>query len=277
MSVQRSNPRVESPTNANGVLRDNPRLSDDPRNLSVPLVVWCRSDLGITLNSADVSKWDDYSGNGRDFAQATASEQPLFVEGGQGQRQEIFWDNNRMTGGDFYAMMTDKGEWTIFVVMGKGWQDSSTAGGAGGSFSNSPNVLTAKPSLGLVGICNLSVSRGGFGGGIYNAATLPHYKDSEPVTAGKIGQGDPAIFALYSDSGGIKSRQNGVEGTTATADDLRSDATTIQLGAAATNSHADDYYDGPLSELLIFNGNLQSDETKQVEKYLSERYDIGVR
>jgi hypothetical protein len=271
MSVQRSNPRVESPTEANGVLRDNPRLSFDPRNLSVPLAVWCRSDLGITLNSADVSKWADYSGNGRDFAQATASDQPLFVKSGQGQRQEIDWDDHRMTGSDLYAMLTDKGEWTIFVVMGKGWQDSST--GAGASYSNSPNVLTANPSIGYIGISLLSSDRGGFGGGIYNAG----YKESIPETEGKIGQGEPAILALYSDSGGIKTRQNGVDGTTGTAADLVSTATTLQIGDAANNNHVTDYYDGPLSEVLIFNGNLQSYEMEQVEKYLSERYDIGVR
>ena len=274
MSVQRSSPRVESPTEANGVLRDNPRLSFDPRNLSAELAVWCRSDLGITLNSADVSKWADYSGNGRDFAQASASDQPLFVKSGQGQRQEIDWDDHRMTGSDLYAMLTDKGEWTIFVVMGKGWQDSSGGGsGASGSYSNSPNVLTARVNVGYIGICILSVPRGGFGGGIFNAG----YKDSIPVTEGKIGQGEPAIFALYSDSGGIKTRQNGVDGTTATAADLVSTATTLQIGDASDNNNADDYYDGPLSEVLIFNGNLQSYEMEQVEKYLSERYDIGVR
>lgn len=274
MSVQRSNPRLESSTEANGVLRDNPRLSFDPRNLSAELAVWCRADRGITLNSGDVSKWDDYSGNGRDFAQASASDQPLFVEAGQGQRQAIDWDDHRMTGSDLYAMLTDKGEWTIFVVMGKGWQDSSAGGsGASASYSNSPNVLTARVNIGYIGICILSSTRGGFGGGIYNSG----YKDSIPVTAGKIGQGDPAIFALYSDSGGIKTRQNGVDGTTATAADLVSTATTLQIGDASDNNNADDYYDGPLSEVLIFNGNLQSYEMEQVEKYLSERYDIGVR
>jgi len=223
-----------------------------------------------------VSKWADYSGNGRDFAQATASAQPLFVKSGQGQRQEIDWDDHRMTGSDLYAMLTDKGEWTIFVVMGKGWQDSSThpvTPGAGGSYSAGPNVLTANPSIGYIGVCILSVSRGGFGGGIYNAG----YKESIPVTAGKIGQGDPAIFTMYSDSGGIKSRQNGVDGTTGTAADLVSTATTLQIGDASDNNHASDYYDGPLSEVLIFDGNLQSYEMEQVEKYLSERYDIGVR
>ena len=274
MSVQRSNPRVESSANANGVLRNNPRLSDDPRNLSVELAVWCRADLGITLNSADVSKWADYSGNGRDFAQASASDQPLFVKSGQGQRPEIDWDDHRMTGGDLYAMLTDKGEWTIFVVLGAGWQDDPIVNSS--NYSNSRNILTARENVGYVGICMLGAGYGGFGGGIFDQAGTT-YRSSIPVTEGKIGQGEPAIFALYSDSGGIKTRQNGVDGTTTTGVDLDSRTETIRLGDISDNGLSTEFYDGPLSELLIFNGNLQSDEVKQVEKYLSERYDIGVR
>jgi hypothetical protein len=272
MSVSRSNPRKLSPSRNNHVLRDSPKTADfDPRNMKTPLAVWCRSDLGAELNGATVSKWLDMSGNGRDFSQSTAGDQPTFGQSGLGQRPELSWDDDRMTGSDLYAMLADKGEWTIFVVMGHGWQDSSGGGsGASGSYSNSPNVLTANPSIGYVGICILSANRGGFGGGIFNSG----YKESIPETAGKIGQGDPAIFALYSDSGGIKSRQNGVDGTTGTAADLVSTATTIQIGDAADNNNADDYYDGPLSEVMIFDGTLDSGEFRQVEQYLADRYDV---
>lgn len=269
MSATRSNPRKESPSRNNHVLRDSPKTADfDPRNMKTPLAVWCRSDLGAELNGSTVSKWLDMSGNDRDFSQSTAGEQPTFSQPGLGQRPELSWDDDRMTGSDLYAMLADKGEWTIFVVMGHGWQDSST--GASHSYSNSPNLLTANPSIGYIGICILSSGRGGFGGGIYNSG----YKDSEPVTAGKIGQGDPAIFALYSDSGGIKTRQNGVDGTTAAAADLVSTATTLQIGDAADNNNADDYYDGPLSEVMIFDGTLDSGEFRQVEQYLADRYDV---
>ena len=270
MSATRSNPRKLSPSRNNHVLRDSPKTADfDPRNMKTPLAVWCRSDLGAELNGATVSKWLDMSGNGRDFSQSTAGEQPTFSQSGLGQRPELAWDDDRMTGSDLYAMLADKGEWTIFVVMGHGWQDSSS-GGAGTDYSQGPNVLTARENVGYIGICILNVSSGGFGGGIYNAG----YKNTIPETAGKIGQGDPAIFALYSDSGGIKSRQNGVDGTTGAAADLVSTATTLQIGDASDNNHASDYYDGPLSEVMIFDGTLDSGEFRQVEQYLADRYDV---
>ena len=270
-AVFRKHPKQAQPVPRAQVHTEHPAQGFDPRHLSTPLAVWCRADAGIETNGSTVSGWADMSGNGRDFSQATAADQPSLNDGGQGGRPEIVWDDHRMTGSDLYAMLTDKGEWTIFVVMGEGWQDSSNGGtGASGSYSNSPNLLTANPTVGYIGICVLSSNRGGFGGGIFNAG----YKDSEPVTAGKIGQGDPAIFALYSDSGGIKSRQNGVDGTTATAADLVSTATTLQIGDAADNNNADDYYDGPLSEVLIFDGTLNPQDMGIVEDYLSDRYSV---
>ena len=273
MSATRSNPRKLSPSRNNHVLRDSPKTADfDPRNMKTPLAVWCRSDLGAVLNGADISKWLDMSGNGRDFSQGTAADQPAFRQSGQGQRPEIFWDDHTMTGADLYAMLADKGEWTIFVALGQGSTDPGTTNG--GNYTNSRNILTASAATGYIGICMVQASDGGFGGGIYNAG----YKHTVPSSGGKIAVGDAAIFALYSDSGGIKSRQNGVEGTTGTAADLVSGATTLQLGNMAANTDTGvDFYDGPLSELIVFDGTLESYEFQQVEQYLSDRYNVRVQ
>ena len=265
MSATRSNPRKLSPSRNNHVLRDSPKTADfDPRNMQTPLKVWCRSDLGAVLNGSDVSKWLDMSGNGSDFAQTTAADQPAFQQSGQGGRPEISWDDHRMVGGDFYAMMTDKGEWTIVGVFGKGWSDFQS----NSAFQNSPNALTANPSVGQMGFGPMNSD--GFGGGIYNAG----YSDSV-AAAGTIGAvGDPVVAMLFSDSGGIKSRQNGAAGSTAAARDLTSIATTLRLGDIADNGRADEFYDGPMSELMIFDGTLQSYEMTQIEQYVSDRYNF---
>lgn len=42
------------------------------------LVVWVRADLGITTVSGNVSAWADQSGNGNDFAQASAGNRPTY-------------------------------------------------------------------------------------------------------------------------------------------------------------------------------------------------------
>tara|TARA_R100000781_G_scaffold54291_1_gene35502 strand:- start:580 stop:1413 length:834 start_codon:yes stop_codon:yes gene_type:complete len=277
MSATRSNPRKESPSRNNHVLRDSPKTADfDPRNMQTPLAVWCRSDLGAELNGTTVSKWLDMSGNGRDLSQSTAGLQPPFREVGQGQRPEFFFDDDKLTGSDFYAMIADKGEWAVFLVLGSGWADPN--GVAASNFSNSINVFVANPSVGHLGIAQLSSTYGGFGGGIYAGGGYSGYRFVTTVTDSKISVGQSAIVSLYSNSSGITVRQNGVDGTTAAATDLISGASTMQLGDAPdNNSNALEYYYGPISELLIFDGDLQSYEIAQVEQYLSDRYDIGVR
>ena len=46
------------------------------------LTLWIHGDAGITLNSGNVSAWNDQSSNAHNFTQATTLKQPLFVSGG---------------------------------------------------------------------------------------------------------------------------------------------------------------------------------------------------
>lgn len=269
-AVFRKHPKQAQPVPSAQVHTEHPAQGFDPRHLSKDLVVWCRADAGVETNGSTVSKWRDMSGRGQDFSQATASSQPTPKKAGQGGHPEIVWDDDRMTGSSLFGMLSDPGEWLIFLVLGQGWSDPHGQGAS--NFSNSPGVLSANTAVGYAGICMLSADRGGFGGGIYNAG----YKNTIPTDDGKISAGEPAIFALYSDSGGIKSRQNGEDGTAGTAADLLSTATTLQLGDVADNGRADEYYDGPLSEVMIFNGVLTQNEFSIVESYLSDRYGIRV-
>lgn len=55
----------------------NPR-EFSPRDLP-GLVLWLRSDMGITLAGSKVSAWADQSGTGYDFSQATDSFRPVYT------------------------------------------------------------------------------------------------------------------------------------------------------------------------------------------------------
>jgi hypothetical protein len=61
-----------------------------PRDLG-GLVLWLRSDLGITLNAGNVSAWADQSGNGNNATQGTAAKQPAYVasDAGYGGRPTL--------------------------------------------------------------------------------------------------------------------------------------------------------------------------------------------
>lgn len=43
------------------------------------LALWLRADMGITLATTKIAAWADQSGNGRDFAQGTDAQRPVFV------------------------------------------------------------------------------------------------------------------------------------------------------------------------------------------------------
>lgn len=53
-----------------------------PNLVGADLKLWLRNGVGITLNGADVSQWDDSSGNGNHAAQSTAGDQGLASGGG---------------------------------------------------------------------------------------------------------------------------------------------------------------------------------------------------
>jgi len=267
MSASRSSPRKLSPSRNNHALRNSPSTADfDPRNIRTPLAVWCRSDLGAEMNGSTVSGWLDMSGNGRDFAQATASKQPALSGSGQGGRADIVFDGaDSMTGSSLFPMLSNASEWTLVMVLGQGWSDT----GASGAYQNSPGIITASDSAGYFGAG--IVSSDGPGGGIYNAG----YKESAPPAGAIQSAGDPCIFILYSDSG-IKSRLNGSAGSTGTGAAMLSTATTLEIGDSAAG-HSDEPYDGPMSEVMIFDGTLDSNEIRQVEQYLSDRYNVVVQ
>lgn len=46
---------------------------------STPVLLWCRSDLGITLETG-VRTWEDQSGGGSHFQQATLANQPAYLD-----------------------------------------------------------------------------------------------------------------------------------------------------------------------------------------------------
>jgi 6-phosphogluconolactonase (cycloisomerase 2 family) len=74
-----------------------------PAQLGADLALWLDADDAstITLNSSDVSQWDDKSGNGYDLLQSTAADQPAYVTGGLNGKPVL-----RNNGGDFLASPT---------------------------------------------------------------------------------------------------------------------------------------------------------------------------
>jgi hypothetical protein len=269
MSATRSNPRKLSPSRNNHVLRDSPKTADfDPRNMQTPLLVWVRADLGIGLNGSAVSTWADYSGEGNNFAQATASLQPAPTANGIGGRPGISFDgtSDQINGPSFHGMLSDPADWTLFVV-GGGWTWGASVHAYYGRGMLGAPVLGS--SYFYVGVT--TEAGPGFGTGYWDAsAHRIGYEDS-------AAEGQNVIVAGTSDGGEVTTRVNGSAGSTtsgATGAGVNSLATLLQIGKGNGNLN---YWDGSISEVLVFDGTLSGEEINQVEQYLGDRYDIGVQ
>jgi len=88
----------------------------NPKSIS-GLALWLDSSDASTvlLNGSAVSRWNDKSGNGKDFAQATANNQPSYSNTQNGKSVVTFdGSNDLMTSVSTVALGT--GGYTVFVV-----------------------------------------------------------------------------------------------------------------------------------------------------------------
>ena len=269
MSVERSHPRVESATNANGVLRDNPRLSFDPRNIDADLLVWVRADLGTTMNGATVSAWADYSGNGNDLAQATASAQPALEVGGLGGRPELTFDGSSdvLTGPSLFGMLSANDEWTIALIV-RDWTWGTAINATWGTAYARGAMSAPSGGGGYFGLV-AGDSSNGLCSGYYDGATPSEV--AFPPAAGS--QGAASVWVTVCDGTDLTCRINGAAGTANTGGGgLVSNATTLGLG---TGSSSGDFWDGGISEVLIFDGVLSAQDLGMLEDYLIDRYEVS--
>jgi len=271
-SQARSFPRRLSPSREERVLRNAPLLPTDPRSLSVPLIGWARADIGATLNGSNVSAWLDLVG-GTNWAQATADDQPPFASSGLGSRAEIQFDgsSDTMTGLNLYGSLTTKDEWTVILVT-RGWSF-----GSGGNPWAAEGLFGAPSGGGSyfnIGIVRQS-PEGCFGYHVYEVSA-----DAMRITgsgATSLAAGSNAMIVCVSDGSNGFTRVNGLTGAVVTdMAALEASATTVNIGKGTRDaSKVPGYYDGTLSEVLVFNGALGSSEIGLVERYLSIRYGIA--
>jgi len=288
MSVTRSHPRVQSPTEYNGVDRVHPRIAHpsgagfDPRWLSVPLISWLRSDIGITLNSADVSAWADQIG-AMDFGTGgVASRQPLHVGAGLGGRPELSFD------GSFHAMeagtdllhgrFTDGNSWAVILVT-RNWAFGTDAvdtnhyelgeklftGGTGSFFAGSPSSNQTYFTM-----LALKADKGGVSGGYYGSS---HYTANSHASSATVA-GESLVWMMVNNNGTLFVRTNGTKGSNVSSTtNVNAGADYVMLGGIGLSSTASSW-DGTLSEILIFDGSLAEDELDEIDAYLATRYGI---
>lgn len=213
-----------------------------PKSLS-GLVIWLRADLGITLNSGNVSSWADQSGNGNNLTQGTASQQPLFVASGSKGKPYVKSDGVNdvlASSGSVWPADTT----TLVAVL-------STRSGSSGEFFCDPGVG--------------GDSRHHFYGASETAIQRLTSGPSKTLTS------QTTSYIVYTASGLVESLYLNGGSATTTSTTRPGSANNIlnifAVGAAAVLPRSFDLY-----EFMIYNRVLSATEISKINAYCSRRY-----
>lgn len=216
---------------------------------------WLRGD-DVTLNGADVSSWNDKSGNGRHFTQGTPSQQPLFVASAIGGQPGVQFDQ---ASSEFLACVADLNAagftgLETFIVLQK---------------NEDPPSTVTKAGLWRVGIGTQAAVPFTDGNFYDSFASSVRKNTGNPATS----IASPAVYNVVSIAGEWTSFLNGTQHYTTGANTfaIQSGVSQVKLGPSAGN-----FLDGVVCEWLTYEGKLGAGDKTAVEAYLAARYGIVV-
>jgi hypothetical protein len=213
------------------------------------LVVRFRADQGITLNGADVSQWEDLSGNDDHLVQASATDQPLYVAaGGPTGDGAVRFDgtNNRMTTGAFSSI--GQPHHFFFILNSIAWGDGDTIANLGTSPDN--GILRHKGSTtgiqhkadGTAGYHEVNATTGTYfllNTLFSGASSYQELNAASPVSGSNIGGGSSVTsFTIGEESGGSN------------------------------------HWNGEFAEILLYSAEITGGDLTSLEAYFSSRYSL---
>lgn len=248
---------------------------DDTRPTELPISgasLWLKADA-LDLQDGDaITSWADSAGNDIEFVQATASAQPTFVKSNANFNNMPVVDcdgNDRLLNAGGYLESLNTAQFTLFSVACSDTDDNSYQGiissrrAPGGSPNRQGFNLYAKWS---------GTDQWGFWWGqdtgwgqLYTSSVENRMNVGIPdvvacVMSGGDGAGAAAAQTL---------RVNGCQEATGTNPFWRMTASQTTVG----NVPSPYYLQGQIAEIILYPRALTTDEIKEVESYLSRKYD----
>jgi hypothetical protein len=217
----------------------------------------------LVAAGGNVARWEDKSGNGRHATQATLANRPTRTVGAQNTRDVLRFDgtDDFMIPSNSLSVLRNVGYGAIFAVCRRAMV---TADSAVLHFSRNGN--SSQVRLGLLPTSPF--------GDIFRAGARRTDADVF-VGANRTGNTNYntlAAIANYS-AGTLALRENGVQtqvsllssGLTSNTD---SDAS--EIGKLANN-----YLNGSIAEIIVFNNPLNDEQVSQIERYLANKWGLG--
>lgn len=232
------------------------------------LVLWLRSDLGITLNGSDVSAWADQSEADRDVTQGTTNQQPTYsaADGNWNGKPSLDFDDvdDLLQSDDAASVWTklhDGTGSTIVAVF------RPTAAGSMLSTSSTINPLGVEMDWNHNAADSVY-----FGVGNGGAGWARYVQSSATITSGtKV-----MVIARYSVSEApvLSMRTNRVEGTAGGSGSPSASAPdhTLTIGVWSTGNFV--AIGATAVELAAYERYLTLPEVQLLEDYLARRYGI---
>lgn len=228
----------------------------DPASLATPanMSVWLRSDTGITTVAGAMTAWTDKSSNANN---ASASGTGPAVSTGAING----YDTVNFNGSSNYMTIADSASLDLnasgvsFIALVKTTKSTATS---------TQGIITKESTW------NYSIKMDGSSQG---SVSFSNGASSDESTAGSNPANDWNIAIMNkSDKYYINGAEQGAAAYTPAADNTK----VVYLGAwnASAGPTVSNYFTGELAELIVYNGQLTTNERQQIEGYLAHRYGL---
>ncbi|MBQ4822923.1 Calx-beta domain-containing protein, partial [Aquimarina sp. MMG016] len=252
-----------------------------PGNVGANLTVWLKSNVdvlnGSSTAAADgeaVLQWNDQI-SGNELTNATAGQRPVFAENEMNFYPGVDFDgaDDRLLDGSASYGTMGTGDREVFAVAKMGTTLDNF--GAVVSFGRNTSQINRRAFVGIIGSDGTTASARH----LYNdiptsnyvhnhtsdpqTPTIYNYSNADGVTVANMEitvDGGTSTFASVSNGGQIPNITSGVE---------------VMLGSGrGDDATPSAFYDGLVSEVLIYDRQLSASERQQVNSYLSLKYGI---
>jgi hypothetical protein len=214
-----------------------------PSSLS-GLSLWLKADVGVTTSGSNVTAWADQSENNRNV---TAVVSPTFVASAINSKPAIQFSGAQSLTGDLdFNLSSDN---AIFIVFNAGDVDAGAFVGQG------IREYISTIAEGYTGISNS------------NRAVIVQSNTASIIN-------NSYIFSSINSSNTFTIYLNGNQTGSAFYDGLAGIGTQLYIGADYANNDYSYWYSGYISEIIIYNRAVTTQERQQVEAYLNAKYGI---
>jgi hypothetical protein len=227
-------------------------------------VLWLRSDLGITLNSGNVSAWADQTSNHNDVTQGSAAAQPAYqATGGPNSLPSILFNpaNSQCLTNFSVNPLSGGTLMTLYIVL------------------QSAVTTTAAPIVAIIVGGPSAGAHAGFGTSIGSSATT--HRDFVLEGVGTDGDGNCTLswefWTQENASGPLQTmRVNGV-GQTLSVNNRVATAPVAGLAVGAqidTGPVVSHFWNGSVAEVILYSSAQSASDVTTVENYLHARYGL---